>query len=483
MRQRESTTPIHRSVYSRTLLMTVVFVGLACTATFGKVQGAGNDSRSTLSPVPNGAAINDADLSADDSTDVHAAEELGDSIHELVYAQDYDRLEQIADSVRSRKAKFSGGLWKIHAFYSGTSSPHGHATEEDWAELQKILDGWVSAKPESITARIALANFYTNYAWDARGNGTVDTITKSGWRLFASRAQKAREVLEAAAKLKAKCPEWYVAMQQVALCQNWDRTQAKTLLEQAAAFEPEYYYYFRMYANFISPKWNGDPGESEAFAKESADQVGGEKGDILYFRIASSFMCNCEGDPQLKAMSFSRIRNGFTAAEKLYGVSLTNINLMASIATKVSEATIANALFQRIGDSWSREAWQTESYFQSCKAWAQNLAPGYQPITDNKASGEANMGTPEGQKYAAEFKQKYGAMAETCFQFSDPAIGPSELYFMLNDNGMIGKMMAFGKNPAAGCLYQLSKRTLTPPSHAPFWIKLTFEPPKRMATK
>lgn len=431
--------------------------------------------------MPTASAISDperpvADLNADDATDVEAAGKFANAIHELVYAQDYDHLEKIAVSVRSSKAKFSGGLWKIHAFYGGTSYPYGHATEEDWAELQKILDRWVAAKPESITARVALAYFYVYYGWNARGDGMADTVTKSGWRLFGNRLQKARDILEGAATLKEKCPEWYLAMQLVARGQGWAPEQAKALLEQATVFEPGYYYYYRMHAIFMLPKWYGEQGDSEAFIEESADKLGGEQGNILYFRTASYLVGNCEGEPQLKNLSFSRIRDGFNATEKQYGVSLTNLNLMAAAAAKMNEPTIANALFQRIGDSWSNEAWPNESSFRSTKEWARNLGPGMRSITDDKAEGEANMKTPEGKKYNAEFQQKYGDVEVSCLRFYNPANGPTELYFKLDEKGVIGTMMAFGKNPAGACLYQLSEQKLTPPSRAPFWIKLIVEP-------
>jgi hypothetical protein len=106
-------------------------------------------------------------------------------------------------------------------------------------------------------------------------------------------------------------------MQQVALAQGWKLEQADELLRQAIAFEPEYYYYYRMQANYPLPKWFGHEGDTERFAAESADRVGGDAGDILYFRIASELVCTCD-DPQFRRMSWPQIQKGYAAAEREY---------------------------------------------------------------------------------------------------------------------------------------------------------------------
>jgi len=126
----------------------------------------------------------------------------------------------------------------------------------------RLLKSWVSEKPRSISARVALAEAYLAWASDARGSGYVDTVSESGWKLFEERSAEARRILDKAANLPTKCPEWYVAMQNVALSQNWSLADARALLNQASAFEPDYYYYYRMYANFVLPKWNGEPGDA-----------------------------------------------------------------------------------------------------------------------------------------------------------------------------------------------------------------------------
>jgi hypothetical protein len=42
-------------------------------------------------------------------------------------------------------------------------------------------------------------------------------VSNSGWKIFAQRLEKARQILTAAPSLKTKCTDWYIAMQLVVL--------------------------------------------------------------------------------------------------------------------------------------------------------------------------------------------------------------------------------------------------------------------------
>ena len=116
-----------------------------------------------------------------------------------------------ADIAKKNKDTFPGGMWKVHTIYLALEKPALHATAKDWTKHIELLQKWSDRNPESITARVALAEAYVNEGWQARGNGYADTVSKDGWSIFENRAKRARETLERASKLSTKCPEWYVA--------------------------------------------------------------------------------------------------------------------------------------------------------------------------------------------------------------------------------------------------------------------------------
>jgi hypothetical protein len=207
------------------------------------------------------------DLDFDRGTDLQALDQQEDAVAALLKQEKFKELDCLADAARSGKTKFPRGMWILHNLYAGLDQPtRQHATEVDWRNHLARLERWVTANPNSITARVALAQSYAGYGWEARGAETSDTVSDSGWKLFRARHAKAKAILDEAAKLRNKCPEWYVAMQQVALAQEWKPEQAAELFQQAVAFEPGYYYYYRMRANYLLPKWYGQEGDTEQFA-------------------------------------------------------------------------------------------------------------------------------------------------------------------------------------------------------------------------
>jgi hypothetical protein len=427
--------------------------------------------------------VETAGLNGDASTDIKAVSNFSKGIYGLVRSGRFYQLDCLADSARSHKETFPGGMWKLHAIYTGLAKPPQHATEEDWTSLLESLQQWVSAQPESITARVALAKAYIYYGEDARGPGFSDTVSESGWKLLAERTAKAKQVLEEASTLSAKDPEWYVVKQELVLYQDWDTSARQALLDQAVKFEPAYYYYYRVYAHSIMPNWGGEDGEVAQFLQKAADKIGGDAGDILYFRVAGTLVCGCQTDQKLN-LSWQRILKGFKAVEKQNGPSVENLNLLAHMAVSYNDAEVAHKAFTRIGDQWSEEIWQAFSYFESSKEWAKQAEP---IIARNKAaeeSVEANLRTPDGQRYSTTFAEKIQLWMRPCTEElvgADP--GDFELLIKIGKEGTIDEIAGGGHSPLMKCLghkindFRLSKQVVFPaPPQPDYWVRFDLHP-------
>src|SRR5260370_40591433 len=221
----------------------------------------------------------------------------------------------------------------------------GRSTEEDWLTHLQLLERWSEQKPESITVPIALAKSYESYGWHARGSGYSDTVSESGRRLFGERLAKAKTILDHASN---KCPEWYVAMQEVAQGQGWEIDQLNALLERAAAFEPNYQYVYRAHATILLPKWQGEEGDAARFSEKAADRLGGDAGDILYFQVAAWIVCGCE-ESESSHFSWPRLQRGFSGLERRYGPSLNSLNSFAQLAVKGKDDVVGDATLNPIG--------------------------------------------------------------------------------------------------------------------------------------
>lgn len=457
------------------------------------VAACGFASADMAKPKTLPCALTDAEaagLSEDASTDVRAVSDYGKTIYNLFRAWKFEQLDCIADSTRSHKETFSGGMWKIHAIYRGLAKPPLHPTEEDWVAHIDLLQRWVSTRPESITARVALAEAYTGYGENARGTGFADTVSESGWRLLNERTAKAKQTLEQASALSTKDPEWYVAMQYTVQYLHWQPSAKQVLLEQAIKFEPTYYYYYRLYAHSILPNWGGEEGEIANFLEKAADQIGGDDGDILYFRVAADIVCGCQTDQQLN-LSWPRIQRGFAAVEKKDGPSPENWNLMAHLAQSFNDPIVAYKLFARIGDQSSEEVWRTSSDFQSAKQWANQMEPFITKKQAAEDTAEANLHTLEGKSYHATFAAKIETWMQPCVEAlagKDPRT--FELLIKVGKEGTIDEITGGGDSPLMPCLghqlndFRLSKQAVfPPPPQSDYWVRFDLNPERLAAAE
>jgi len=369
-------------------------------------------------PNPCNLSAHEADgLGRDLSLDVNAVRTYIDTVSVMLHQERFEQLDCLADRARANKERFPGGMWKIHEMYKGLDdpAPGKHSTEDDWHDLMQVLQRWVETHPKSVTARVATAGAWIGYAGAARGSGYSNTVSESGWKLYEERTARAEEILEKAAAMDVRCPEWYVVMINVAKNQSWDKNRLLGLFDEALAFEPGYYYYGRGVAMLLEPKWFGEEGDTEKFMQRVADNIGSEKGDAFYFHVASSndIVCGCEHQPRL---SLERIERGFEAVEKLYGASMLNLNRMAYLTIYAGKTDIpyGDKIFKRIGTEWDRATWDDQKSFEQARNWVSQLAPTIAKAQAKEEEARANVKTPEGAQYMLGFQKTYRDMFRDC---------------------------------------------------------------------
>ena len=291
---------------------------------------------------------------------------------QLLLARDaFTELDAAADSARVSKDRVEGGTWKLFLFYGAAANPisGGRATSAEWNQHVAKLQNWITARPRSITARVALAETYINLAWKARGGGFADTVNAVAGQQFETLIQLAQKTLVDAADLPAKCPQWYFDMMEIARDQGWSKPQMRALFERAIAFEPAYYHYYRAYATNLLPKWNGEPGEVEAFADESYRRIGGRQGAFVYFEIASVLYCTCSSPPVKPSLSWPTIQEGFAEMEDRYGATTLKLNRFAVLAYLYLDRDIARRTLERVKDQWDPSVWRSKDSFNSARNW------------------------------------------------------------------------------------------------------------------
>ena len=281
----------------------------------------------------------------------------------------FDELEKEAAALRSAKPQFGNGSWKIRQLY-GSLACREDEPESMWQLHDQIHHAWIAAKPESVTARVAYADFLTDYAWRARGSDYADKVTKDGWRLFAERLAAARKVLDEARALPEKDPMWWQVSLTLALGQQWDKKAYDALVAEAVSFEPQFWGYDVARAYSLLPRWYGRPGDWEAYAEQAAARQDG-LGAEIYARIVMDMRGCYENVFRETKASWPKTRDGIEIMLKKYPTSLDVVNQAAMLATMAQDRATAKAMFDRLGETYLPNVWRKPERFAHFRNWAE----------------------------------------------------------------------------------------------------------------
>lgn len=364
-------TPKHRGT-KIAATVAVVFVALTVPSC-GHTQAASPDVpidtvMKTVREYGRGhqSAISPAPASVPEETD----ERYAATINNLFVHEKFAELEKIERQNRIEKGRVAGGIWKSFSFFAAIALPRGEGRDSDYEFRISTAKKWVSAYPGSATARIALASTYSGYAGFARGSGHADSVSDASWKLFYSREAQAKQVLLEAASMKDKDAHWFDVMMQVSNAEGWDRAQERELFDQAVAFEPSYYHFYRRYANYLLPQWYGQPDDVQAFGEEIAAHRSEPESSIFYFEIVGTLTCYCEvGMNALSQTSWPRTKQGYANMRRLYGTSNLKANRYAFLAFVAHDKSAAREAFASI-TAPQLDIWNNEEVFEGIRVWA-----------------------------------------------------------------------------------------------------------------
>ncbi|HJS73842.1 MAG TPA: DUF4034 domain-containing protein [Vicinamibacteria bacterium] len=297
-----------------------------------------------------------------------------------VLARDYLSLDTLARELRSGKARFPGGEWKLRWFYVAFSQLGASRSwypvpllgeSTDWNEVRSRLEEWRDQMPESITPRVALAQYWIAYAWEARGTAFANKVRDEQWALFEERLNESAKVLAEARRLEEKCPEWWFAAQRIALGQGWERRRVSKLMEEAVTFEPEYYTFYSALAYHFAPRWHGRPGDWNKEISRWIERLGAPNGDVVYARVLWALRDLGLTDEvfERKEVDWDRAVRGFVALRRQHPDSLEVVSMFAFLSGTARDRAQARALMASIGNRMDRGVWRNQKQFDSYRIW------------------------------------------------------------------------------------------------------------------
>ena len=286
----------------------------------------------------------------------------------LYNASKFDELEALASQLRSERGRFGNGSWKIVQFYESLSCTSDEP-EGMWQLHAHIHENWDAAKPRSITAHVAHADFLTDYAWRARGSGFANTVTKEGWRLFSERLAKAKELLDESADFEPKCPVWWRVRMTIARGQGWSWDDYERLFQEAKTFEPAFWGYDVAKATYLLPRWHGQPGEWE-YALTLEDNRPNGLGLETYARVVYALNGYYKNIFRETHASWPQTRDGFELIRQRYPDSLELLSGYCRLACLAEDRVVARKLFDELRGRMIASVWGDQKNFQNYRHWA-----------------------------------------------------------------------------------------------------------------
>jgi hypothetical protein len=297
-----------------------------------------------------------------------------DAARQQLLAGDWDALEKSAQAFRDSKESYIHGSWALKSFYLGVADIEYSLPDSQCVDFLNKIRAWVAAKPNSATARIALAHALTDYAWKARGIGWSDSVSEGGANLMTERLAEAQKVLEEAKKLQTKCPGWWDTAQTVALGQGWDKKAYFDVFGEAIKFEPSYIDFYSNAVLYLQPRWSGEEGESEKFIEEHANRRSAVEADVFYARMIWLLDLRrldknlFDAHPRL---SWPRTITGFDELLRRYPDSLSVKSEYVRLCFKTQDKKRAKPLFQQIGLNMDMRVWlDAVESFKVYRKWA-----------------------------------------------------------------------------------------------------------------
>lgn len=291
---------------------------------------------------------------------------IADEARGKLAARDWGSIDSLANKYRTSKEALPDGLWKLEAVYQGLNIDQ-NSTGAQWEEHIKVITEFAKAKPNSITARVAVAGNFVRLAWKARGGGTAQTVTPVGWKLFGERLRQASATLENARKLDQKCPYFWNVLLDVARGLGYEKPQFERLYVEASQLYPNHATHTTLKLQYLLPRWNGVPGELEAFLASSVSKMNSEEGDVYYAQVCWHFqnLRSIRNAFRESRLSWERADRGYAALEKRFPSSVRLKNIRAFMAVMGGSPEAAKEAVKNLGGQIDLAIWESPERFQT----------------------------------------------------------------------------------------------------------------------
>ena len=305
------------------------------------------------------------EMPASEVNPLSAKDVLEKQFFDHLEAREFAFIEAAADQARKKRERLPGGYWKLDSVYNGLMGMYAEykgqkIKDEMWKNRIELLKQWKAEMPESITARVALAEARVSYGWFVRGNGYINSVSRADYESFGDQLNLADKELDDAVQLNAKCPRWYLQKMMIAMAQGRSHKAFDKIFDEAVKGEPDYLQAYLVKSEYLTPKWSGEDGEWEEFVDSLPSRLSTLKAsdpDVIYLVVVANKMGDRSLPINWAMIAKDRTQKGFARIEEKYGMDNFRLNQYAYLSCLTMDLPNAQKAFERIGDQRDDEVW------------------------------------------------------------------------------------------------------------------------------
>ncbi len=268
----------------------------------------------------------------------------GSVIPNAFHNSHFDQLEKLYSTWRHENAMYADGISKISLLCKSLSRTIGGA--EIKYSLGKIKN-WQKKSEDSFLSRYAEAAYWRSAAWNARGNGYANTVTKEGWILYGERLKRSLEILNQMQANASEHPCWHPLKIDVMIELGAPLTEIRSVFSKAIANFPEYHDTYFSMGRAYSPLWGGSRKSFDAFVREVVDKTRDFEGEAFYARLYWTVDADNNIPFHNESSQYPKWKNlkaGYTDLMKKYPDSQWNKNRFAEIACRTNDSQLYRQL-------------------------------------------------------------------------------------------------------------------------------------------
>jgi hypothetical protein len=248
----------------------------------------------------------------------------------------FAKVQALADYRNDAKCVFQDGEPQLQSIVDGVDMllDDGNDWDVTKAGLEKVHDRF----PDSALVAIIEAQFWYDYAWNARGTGFADSISADGNALFHDRLLRAQKILAQSKTTATAYPIWYEIAVSVSYLVGDSPIERNRLFKEGAKRYPTYLPLYYRRANYLQPRWYGDWKKMDRFINWSTANTADKMGQSMYARLywwVSSRMKDNESLFRDTKAKWPRMKQGFKDLVARYPDSQT---LQANFAAFACQA-------------------------------------------------------------------------------------------------------------------------------------------------